>query len=384
MFWGAHAWFTWWCDYNLMRKLLVCGIIAFISLLYQKRNKIILLSNSRIVCLFLLFVIAGQFKSHISVTALLRECLMFIPIWVLLSDSKQRILQHTKFVIRVLSIILTIGLVEFLVLNFIDIPGFPIVYGENTSNYVFLNYIFYINNIGEAAGLREVIRFDSIFLEPGYMSALLVFLLYAIKFKASNFEKGVIIISLFLSFSLAGYLMFIFAYFFINMVNNKRMWYIIPFVVSLFLCYKIAISYNGGNNLVNHMIIERLEYDSENIISGNNRVSKVTDRYFEEGMKNGDNILGLGVERVTILNRGSANTFEHTNIAGTGIVYYIVVYGFVSAFFFLLFYLCLGQFGRDKRYAFFFVLLVISCFIQSSYPDSFSWILPFSLGIKLT
>ena len=104
------------------------------------------------------------------------------------------------------------------------------------------------------------------------------------KYDGINWMGWLVIITIALLFtlSLAGYLLFIIGYVFHGLSRgglyfSKKV--VVIVLVSLISIYA-AMNYNQGDNLVNSFILERLEYDEDNGISGNNRVDDDTDSRF--------------------------------------------------------------------------------------------------------
>ncbi len=384
MCWGAHAWFTWWCDRDKLITYLILIVVAAIAAMYQRINKIKLTKSRFVISGFLLFIIATIFRNHFALLGIARSILAVYPIWVMISDYRETVQGHLNFATKLIAWMSLLGIVEYVVVSAFGLPSIVINYGDYV-NYIFFNYVFYIKNIGEYSMMTgmDFQRFSGVFLEPGYMSSLFVFLLYAQKFNIKKFDNIVILGTILVSLSLAGYVLTFIAYFFHRMLKRRIMGGIIGIAFVGVLFYVVGINYNQGNNYLNNEIISRLEYDKEKGISGNNRTTDITRSYFDQGLANGDSWIGLGHERVQKINGGGSTTgFDHNAINGTGAIYYFVVYGIISALLFLFSYYQLSRYCINKRYSLYFVLLIAICFIQAAYPDSSSWIYPFLLGIK--
>ena len=132
-------------------------------------------------------------------------------------------------------------------------------------------------------------------------------------------------------------------------------------------------------------IFSRLESDKDKGIKGNNRNSELTDFYFEKMCEDGSILWGLGQEQIQKINGGGANDGDFTNqIRGAGYKIYCVNNGCLAAVLFILFYFLVADVGSvyQRRYNKMFALLIFIIFMQASYPTSFSWIIPFILGIN--
>lgn len=383
--WGAHAWFTWWANSSNLVTYLTLLALVFVALVYSNTFHIKLKNSLFVIAALFFYFLANIFSNHFTLQSAARSILSLFPIWVLTSDKLDNIKGHLHFTVKLLSVILFLGIIEYIIFNFYRMPGYLIQYGEN-DNYIFFNYGFYLKKIGEyglisSADARSM-RFTGVFLEPGYLSAMLVFLIYARKFDFTKRENRILLYSILLSFSLAGYLMLFVAYIFHTFINKLSFKKILIFPFVIFLIYFVAINFNGGNNYLNTLIVDRLMLDEDLLISGNNRTTEITREYFYQGLKNGDSFFGLGVEKVNQLNGGRLSTFDGKSIAGTGAIYYFVVHGILAALLYLLFYILIARDSRCAPYSTYFVLLIMICFIQASYPESYSWIYPFILGLK--
>lgn len=383
--WGARAWFTWWTSSDALLAYLALIVIVFIADVYRRSNHIHLTNSSFIYMAFLCYIIGFLFSSHFAIFGVARSIFALYPMWILLSDTPERTKGHLGFVAKVLSVILILGIVEYLLFMAMPFLG-PIIQYAESDNYVYLNFGFYIRNIGEytmhTGGVEGFQRFNSVFLEPGYLASMLIFLLYALRFDLSKRENRIILYTIFLSLSLAGYVLMIIAYVFHRLMRKQSIMFIFAVPVVMLLFYVFAINYRGGDNYLNSLIVERLMPDEDRGISGNNRTSDKTREYFYRGLLNGDSFWGLGQERVERINGGKLTGFDHNSINGTGAIYYFVVNGIIAALFYLLFYIMVGRFSRARPYSTFFIILIMICFIQASYPDSKSWIYPFILGLK--
>ena len=176
-------------------------------------------------------------------------------------------------------------------------------------------------------------RFQSIFLEPGYLACLIAMMLfidgYSFRKRKSNL---LLLIALFLTFSLAGFLLFT-VFYLVRVLKNSKYRFVsmTGLILLIFSIYVYGTNHNGGDNLINQFILERLQYDSDRgTIEGYNRTTEAFDEYFSEFIFTPSVVLG------------DAKVFESRfagDGANVGIKYYIVVYGLVGLFSYILFLL---------------------------------------------
>ena len=381
--WGAQAWFTWGFSQSKISLYSVYFITSIIAYAYQTRLHIQLSKNINIYIAFLCFILGTLFYNRFSLPSLAGLFLTLYPILVVISDKKNA-KKNIDFAFKGIAIILSIGLIEFFIINYvIKIPGIPINHSSSTT-YVFLNYIFLLINVNTEFDTGSF-RFTSIFLEPGYLATMVSFLLYAINYNFKKWEAKILLASIIVSFSLAGYIITFLGYTLFILSQGKSIKKILCFTILMVTIYFTAINYKNGDNYINNAIIERLQYDEEKGISGNNRTGAGTDFYYEKAVKDGTIFMGLGQEEVNKINGGSSNAGSYdVNIRGAGYKVFFVTSGILSAIMFLLFYIFIskGITCSLKYYRWSFIFLIIVTFTQAAYPTSLSWIYLFILGIS--
>lgn len=375
MCWGAHAWFTWnWDFMSNASVFLLYLVFATIALVYKNRFQIALRKDSQTV-FFLMFYVVAFLLCVPAISTIVKAMVCVFPLWVLLSDISFK--KNLRFVLIFFATILVPGLLLFVGLNTVlQVPGLPIQYGEADSNtYTFFNYIFYIKN-SYWAGDSFAMRFNSIFLEPAYLGTLLSFLLCADRFDLKKWYNIVILISLLLTFSLAGIITAFLGYILVTnstskkviLTQNKRQIFLgAAFVLIL---YVITINYNDGNNLVNELFFSRLEQTGDDkFIVGNVRTTLDTDTQFERLIQSGNILWGF-------------RNGKSSDYIGAGYKIFFLQYGLLPAIAYLLMYLSLGAICKNKHNGRVFVLLVVLTFLQAAYPSSFSWIVPMIFCVR--
>lgn len=374
--WGAHAWFTWTIDSSRPLQYVAYIVIAVIAYKYQQKERIRIKFTNSLMLAIVAFALGTLFYNRFSLPSLASVALMMYPVCVLVSDIKNT-KGHLAYITKALAIILIPGIL----LSFTNLPGIPMYHPAN-ENSIFFNQILNLRVVSLFEG--ETSRFQSIFLEPGYMASLLSFILYAVKYNFKRWENVVILIAIIVSFSLAGYIITFAGYTIYLLTNKDKVKEIIIFGIVIASTYYISLDYNNGQNLVNEMIIQRLEYDEEKGIAGNNRTGEGTEFYYNQAIENGDIWLGLGQERVNKINAGSATSGDYsTNIRGDGYKVYFVKFGIISALMFLLFYMMLAKVCNKRlKTRLSFVVLIMLTFMSQAIPTSMSWIYPIILGLQ--
>lgn len=380
IFVGAHAWFT--MNQPFAFSLGISVVIFIISLLYKKTNKIRLTLSTSDVFAVIAFFIASLFASQITrLESFITFVLRYFPILLLICDTSSA--KNTlTFVSKFLAILFIPSIVLHLIFVVTSFPPSVLFTVEGNSLYLFYNYGILLKNI---AFEYEAVRFNSVFLEPGFLGTLCALLLYANRFQFKNkWWMYPIMIALLLSLSLAGYVTTLLGYIFYRYSQGLSIKKYVGYFLVGSLAFFISSNYNDGENILNKYIFSRLEQDKEKGISGNNRNSELTDFYFEKVIENGDVYLGLGRDKITKVNGGGADDGDYTNqIRGAGYKIFILYNGLFAAFFYLLFYYCVARTRGNlkKKYCIGFFLLILITFMQASYPDSYSWLVPYILGV---
>ena len=290
--------------------------------------------------------------------------LTYFPVVMLImlpTDYKKDLLQ---FITKWYAILLGLGLIVYLVTLVVHIPSFGRF--VHPAYEPFDNYIFYIKTTWDNGIFT---RFNAFFLEPGHQALVSTFLLLAnsLQFKKNRYCI-ILLFGVIFSFSLAGYLLLFTGWLLMTIKNLKRA-ILIPVAFSGILL--IAINLSPNNNVFNELIINRLEYDEQKGIKGNNRFTERTDYLYEKGQNRGLSLVGMN------------GYIDTQDIAGAGYKIYVIRLGWIGVLLAALFYLSVIPPRCNVRYITIFLIVIALCFIQRSYPGWYSWLLPYVLGIYI-
>ena len=374
--WGSHAWFTWWADFTDKNITIALNIIFFlIAECYRRRMSIVLKRDKRIGIAVLCLVIAVVSGTESFGPLLIPNTLLRIyPLYVLLSD-KDNAPSILSFLVTSMSVILVPGLIMHIIDLTVGMPiSVPSVYGESYA-YIFFNYFFLLKPIAEYEA--ESGRFFSIFIEPGYLGILLSFPLYASKFDLTKKQTWILICGLIASFSLFGIVSSLVGYILIRLSKDLAVKKIVLFILLSLPVYYFGVTYNNGNNIINSLIIERLQPDDEKGISGNNRVGEVCDAYFDQMVADGSILYGMGYTKAEKM------LGDETGIHGAGFKFFCIINGALSAVLFLLFYFYVAPrryIGKNKIYLWGLFLIYILAFFTQATPLATTWLTCYMLG----
>ena len=227
-----------------------------------------------------------------------------------------------EFITNVLTCILAISVVcwTFRLMGY-AFPVFEYVDLKDDLHYLKNCYIFYDN---ANSSYTFFSRFRGIFIEPGQLATPCVFLFFARGAKIKDWKNAILLVCILFSFSLAGYVLLLIGlflkYFFIK--GKAKIAYILGFVLLIGTLSFYGFKYANSDDPFVSLIIERLEYDEELGISGNNRTDYVFDTHFEQYIKSDKILFGMGDE----MQRGYASWTNHASGIKKFFVYFEFFY----------------------------------------------------------
>lgn len=352
-FWGIH--------------IAVFYIFAiFCGILYHSHSKSEVKIPQSILLVFILPVLGSISTTILPIkTPLLCTALAMV---VMLTNEKRT--QLLRFCGKSYALILIVSLIFFLMSWGLPMPSFG--YTE-FGNYFYEKGLFYLKLVS----VERSIRFTSIFLEPGHVGMICSFFLFAFRYEFKKWYVIATTIALLFTLSLAGYVLFILGYLLYSLSQNN--WAIFKKLLLLLILLTVGLyaakEYNNGNNLVNRFVIDRLEYDEDAGIVGNNRTDDITDSRFEKIIGTDVFWFGYDAEKYTHL--------RNSDINGAGYKIYILGNGVLGVFLILAFYLILALSCINRKFMIMLLILYILCFIQRAYPLWVAWLLPYICSMKL-
>lgn len=236
--------------------------------------------------IFLVLMVAAMLGTVGNFNAFLTTFICCVPFFVFMCASQELRIATLASFNKMFYWILGISLLFW----YLHLAGMPLPHvhldapGETT--YEFDNYFVFIRNTHITASL--VPRFCSIFLEPGYIACLCVIMLFLYRFNLRKFHNKIYLVSLFASFSLAGWLFFFIALIPYMAQKGRGKWYYLLLVVSfvgLFLYLNTE-----SDNVVNTMIGSRLSIE-DGRLSGYNRANDELRKVWSTDFWNSDNVL---------------------------------------------------------------------------------------------
>ena len=318
--------------------------------------------TGRIMLAILAIVLWTLFNENLSIGMLM--LFMYMPVLYLIALPREYQKDLLGFLTKWISILLVPSLLVYWTTLFINLPSFGKYVHPNYEPYI--NYIFYIQTTYDYGSFM---RFNAFLLEPGHLAMMCEFFMMANRYDFKRHPwMWVMLVALVFSFSLAGYLI-TFTGFVLLKVNNVAK--ALSVIALLFGFIFAAQNYFGEDNAVNQLILERLKYDEEKGIQGNNRFFNNTDFEFEKALKSGDYWTGVSDKANMEL------------VGGAGFKIYILKHGLIGVFLIMMFYLSLIPPHPNWHFTLSFFFILSLCFVQNAYPGWYSWRLPYVIGLNL-
>lgn len=339
------------------------------SILFTKRTNTNIVYI--IVSLLLLFVsLLWGTELHIPIDEII-ICGIIYNLLSLSDIDKQIIINIWTYC---LGIILSLSLVGYLLIPFGLLPNLGVIsYGSGA--YYYLNYGITIALIDNYASIP---RFNSLFLEPGHVAMISCFTLFLNKYDFSKKRLWMIAIPLLFTLSLAGYVIGFWGYV-LYVCSTNKISKTIKYIVYIFLGGYVfwigAQTYNGGHNIINEVIIERLTFDEDKGIVGNNRFHGYVDQDFDKYLSDGTLLYGLGYEKFT-------ENVANGGYSGAGYKMFMLKRGILGTIFIFLFYFMLCRMASNRRFCYGFLGMFILTFFQRAYPFMLSWLILFALAVR--
>ena len=250
----------------------------------------------------------------------------------------------------------------FFFLHFIGV-NLPNMSAER-GNYSYTNFFFFLLDDRELWNIL-IPRFNSVFLEPGHMGTTIIMLLATQIGKWRKWYNVVLFVALLMSFSLAAYCLGVMLLFLrLWMLRRKIVLKILGLLSFLGIIVGGSFVYNDGDNMLNNLIVMRLEVsDTGDDFKGNNRVSEDFEKEFESFLGSSDVLFG--------------REMDYEGWGNSGYRVYIYDYGMAGFALFLVFYFFAFRTGRDIRAITTAFVLAMTNFWIRGYPMLFAFLYPY-------
>lgn len=267
-------------------------------------------------------------------------------------------LEEKKYLLKVITLFFVVVLVVSIPywLLFLSGANLPHSAPIEHSNGYHIYYNYYLFRVSAYAFTFP--RFSSVFLEPGQLATPCVFLFFlnAMENKVFSFKNIVLLIAILFSLSLIGYGLLLVSLVFIAWSRGSNYRYVFTVFALLVIGGFYRIFSSNEDSSVNTLILDRLEYDEEKGIAGNNRTARIFDLNYQSFLQSDERYFGIH-HRLKTGNDWSNNS--------SGYKKFIVHHGLVGFAIFLLYILSLYWFNRNERSFVFLIMLLTAFFIRN-------------------
>ena len=349
----------------------ICIYIIFISLIKLSGRTIHATTNERF-SLFLL-LIYSLLSFFVFDTLYLFNAAVFFALFSIIMLPINEKGYFLRAITNCFVIILIISIPAWILyLIGVPLPHSGVIYHSNGFHEFYDYYFFRVSS----KGFSLFPRFGSIFLEPGQLATPCAFLYFL---NGANFSRKnlVLLTAIVLSFSLIAYGLVIFAFVAKRFLSSSK-YRVAKVLSSMVLVLGVSLFFSQdeiSDDPVTALIVSRLEYDEEKVISGNNRLSGEFRIRYDHFIQSEDRYLGI---RNRLL-KGNDWTYN-----SSGILKFIVHRGLIGISLFMLFIFMLFW---DKRSLanFIWLIILVTAFIVRDMLQTPLWcsiaIVGFYLGL---
>lgn len=361
-YWGAlMPWFIWKIEgvyFILSFMFIFMSMLISRTLespLFTRKDYHIPMMSYLILVVMMRIVNGNNINSYIS---LVFYSLIFLSLF---SASITELKKLMKFLCKVMAILLAVSLFFFVlyILGF-PLPNSPIAHEELMYSYT--NYYFFL--IDDRSFFVLIPRFHSVFMEPGHLGTAGTFLLLT---QLGNWKKWynvILLVSTILTFSLAAFVLLVMVMFANAWIRRKKILSKLLFLAGFLAIVTVsAIFYNDGDNLLNTLIIERLEVN-DGKLAGDNRVTNTFEAAFNDFLQTDDILFGREYE------------FAEFGWGNAGYRVYIYDYGLVVLVLTILFYILAVSSSRERRAIISMFVIAVASFWVRATPLSFYYFIP--------
>lgn len=344
--------------------------------LFNIQNKVRHVSEAILVCIYLIILIYLYdliFVIRLSILGIvIIFCSIICACSVILLPLNNKLYLLGLFT-KITSILVLISLLGWI----LYLLNIPLPHYTNTSHPYYIHTIYYLFNLNGYPELQIIPRFAGMFLEPGHLGTMCVFLLYLNKFNLKNYYNITLVLGIFLSFSLAAYGLLIVCSILILYQKGKGFW------IGIFACVIIFIgilsaSYNNGDNPLYELIFQRLEITDDGDIKGNNRTSKMFDYVFDNYLKSDKIWIGYGRESLGKAEDGS----QSITIGCATFKRYFFLRGICGSSLIILLLITYWWNNRSTRTSGFLIIYVVANIIRD-YPTEPIWLYLYLLALPI-
>ena len=147
-----------------------------------------------------------------------------IFVFILNKDQQKSLL---RFVSKWVCIVFAVSIGWFFLSKIVALPHTTFVMPEDDFYQAFDNYFLFISSAGYESDAAGVLRFSSIFLEPGHFSMVSTLLLFANRYELKKYPLlWVPLFGILISYSLTGYVILLLSFILLKIRNTLKIHFV--------------------------------------------------------------------------------------------------------------------------------------------------------------
>ncbi len=304
---------------------IIAFLLASTSYSISKSSKFPIFTENFFLLPLSAYILLVFYQSAINaqnINSYISSCFNATIIFFLFRYDRSKLKEVAAYLSKALGSLLVVTYPFFI----LYILGFPLPNVDMTYNdgfYSFSNYFLFL--VDDRSMFEIIPRFQSIFLEPSHLGSTVALLLMTQRGNWKRWYNISLLVGLFISFSLAGYV-YIITIIFLNMWINRKKIFLKLFSAILLIGIVIGSSflYKDGDNMLHNLIVLRMEID-DGEMAGNNRVSKDFDTEYESFLQSSDIVFG--------------RDYDYSNFGDSGYKVFFYDYGIVGVILIFIFYI---------------------------------------------
>lgn len=360
------------------RDIFINFFLWVLLLFLIKKNRIKLNYEQKNVAIFFSLFIsyACLYLVNLNVYGIIgRVFSYFLPVSLIIFLNDNDRIKCLRYIVKWFAMLMVPAIITYILCQTIGLPSLGTL-KLHDSLYQADWYLYKKNYLFcTMYALKETVRFNGPFNEPGHLGMMSAFLLFADGFKFYKKSTWIILLALLMTLSLSGYVL-AFMGFLLRKYNEGKVkikW-LIPFFIFIVGGYLYGTYYNDGDNIINERIISRFEYDEERGIVGNNRAMGDIHLYFLN-MLSDPYLLLFGYDRETVFQWALEGS------RGSGMEVFTVQHGIVGVLLSIFLYFVCFLYSQPKKTAMLFLIYMILILLQRSYWYWFSMLICYLYGL---
>ncbi|MFV0248996.1 MAG: hypothetical protein ACK5H1_08570 [Tenacibaculum sp.] len=318
------VWFLWDIRFHIVIFLVFLLALCLFPRIKKGNNLLLMIKKTPVTGVFFMYFVVissiiGGFQTYLLISAII------IFLHPLLTEKEKN--KALKIVTKILSFIIIVSLIPWIIHTFIYklpmIGGYIEYYDTKGMNSVIENYILFIQVEHDF-----LIRFYSVFDEPGTLGTLSAFVLFGNNYNFKNKNNIIILLGTLPTFSIAFYILFILGLFIYSFNRLKRIIIAVLSTVTLSIIFYFLFNETETFKV---SVIEKIQNIGASI---QNRDSYYLDSYYDFFINTPQALFGKG--RSFLLSEAPIFT-------GQSYKFFIIEFGFVGLLLVFMVYLNLTK-----------------------------------------